>query len=343
MTEELTVQKPGPLALAINPGAVLAHLKAVQEVIKTSLTPEEDYMRLPGTSKDSLLQPGAEKLVFAAQLTPAPRVEEINLGGEHRQYKVSGDLVNAEGRPVGSGHASCSTMESKYRWRYVSDPCPECHRTGSIMRSMFPKETPKDQRDWYCNEKKDGCGAKFPAATGEFKTHREENPDLADCWNTCEQMSMKRWLVSTATRTLAVSGMFSMDLEDMAPPAEPSNPAPTSAAARRKTAAKKTAAKKPGARKPPAPKSAHREREGNVPTGPPSPPTDAYEDEGYLVISTERAAEIGAKMDQLGLAPKFTMKAAPCNWDGELQQMPMKAGIRLLEHLNKLLKKAGKE
>ncbi len=311
--QALEVVAPSTMTTTVDAQGVLEAMQQVQQVLRDCAVEGEDFMTLEGTAKPTMLQPLAEKLAYGARLVPDPKIEELDLGGDHKRWKVSGHLVDLEGVIRGSGSASCSTMESKYRYRYVTQPCPQCGKAGSIIKG---KE--EFGGGWLCWRKRDGCGAKFPD-TENFTTRREENPDLADVWNTVEQMAIKRWLVSTVKRTLALSGMFTMDLEDSLKPApkapekEPAKkPNPSTARGRGKPPQQGRPAKAP-----PPPAAG---RKGGMDLGSNAPPVDAYEQE--------------AAAPQRGAAERIVSPQLA----GQLGGMAMKAGV---EDVTPILKAIG--
>jgi len=125
---------------------VIEAQEAVRELVARALKSGRDYMRIPGTEKDTLLQPGAERMFAAfgcqAEFTVVERevdhdrpVKYVKRSWEWHptergkkiwseepgesvglyRYVVRCDLVHrATGVIVGTGIGSCSTMESKY-------------------------------------------------------------------------------------------------------------------------------------------------------------------------------------------------------------------------------------
>ena len=100
---------------------VYGQLKAVDELYRKVMKQNEHYGRIPGTHKDTLYKSGAEKLCQMFHLVAKVEDKEIvNLPGNHREYIVTIGLFQREnGRFCGQGVGSCSTMETKYRYRSV--------------------------------------------------------------------------------------------------------------------------------------------------------------------------------------------------------------------------------
>lgn len=103
---------------------IKARLSYVRQVYREILREgvSADYGSLPGTRERKILfKPGAEKLCMVFRLTPHYEVAYEPLGGEHFRTRVICTLRHIEsGNQWGSGMASCSTMEKKYRYRWVN-------------------------------------------------------------------------------------------------------------------------------------------------------------------------------------------------------------------------------
>jgi hypothetical protein len=84
----------------------------------------EHYGEIPGCGKKpTLLQAGAEKIAYMFHLVPSYTVTRYEMGGGHREYEVECVLASRDtGERVGEGLGTCSTMESKYRYRSEWNP-----------------------------------------------------------------------------------------------------------------------------------------------------------------------------------------------------------------------------
>ena len=211
----LAVPEHGPLQQALAPMSsddVLRQVRLIQEVMGKAMKEGEHYGVIPGTDKPSLLKSGAEKLSLTFRLRPRFGLERLDLAGEHREYVVTCDLFNTTGGHEGQGIGSCSTMESKYRWRQAKRQCPNCG-AEAIIRGKA-----EYGGGWLCWKKQNGCGAKFAATAPEIVAQvadRIENPDLADTFNTVLKMAKKRALVDATLTATAASDLFTQDLEDL--------------------------------------------------------------------------------------------------------------------------------
>ena len=211
----LAVPERGPLQQALAPMSsddVLRQVRLIQEVMGKAMKEGEHYGVIPGTDKPSLLKSGAEKLSLTFRLRPTFGLERLDLAGEHREYVVTCNLFNRAGGHEGLGIGSCSTMESKYRWRQAKRQCPNCG-AEAIIRGKA-----EYGGNWLCWKKQNGCGAKFAATAPEIVAQvadRIENPDLADTFNTVLKMAKKRALVDATLTATAASNLFTQDLEDL--------------------------------------------------------------------------------------------------------------------------------
>ncbi len=172
--------------------------------------------KIPGCGdKPTLLKNGAELLCMAFRLAPDTKAEITDLGEGHREYMVTTTISSqATGEIIATGIGSCSTKESKYRYRGT-----ERENTGRPV----PKE--------YWSAKKAGSpaaqgilgGPGYVAAKDEngnwtiFRkgSTRLDNPDIADTYNTVLKMAAKRSLVDAVLKATGGSCAFTQDLEDM--------------------------------------------------------------------------------------------------------------------------------
>ena len=174
------------------------------------------YGIIPGCKKPSLLKPGAEKLVLTFRLRPVMEsgrdIITTDLGDGHREITAYCHIFNMGGIELATGVGSCSTMESKYRYRGG-----EKKPTGAPV--------PKD----YWNLKKDGKageaqeligGRGFGVAKvdGAWQVcelgEKQDNPDIADVYNTVLKMAKKRAYVDGVISATAASDIFTQDVED---------------------------------------------------------------------------------------------------------------------------------
>lgn len=190
------------------------------------------YGLVPGCGpKPTLLKPGAEKLAMTFRLRPIIdndrdiAVTELTEG--HREYRVYCHIYNMNGVELATGLGSCSTMESKYRYRGEKK-----EGTGKPL----PKEYWDLKNSGKTTEAQKLIGG--PGfAPGKIGDHWEicvagnkmENPDIADTYNTVLKMAKKRAFVDGILSATAASDIFTQDVEDL-PQAERANTPPAAAA-----------------------------------------------------------------------------------------------------------------
>lgn len=191
----------------------ITELKAIREFVADEMIDGLDFGTIPGTgSKPTLLQPGAQKIAMYFNCRPKFRVKARELENGHVEYVVVTDLISRTNeRVVGSGLGSCSTMESKYRFRNAARTCPRCGKEFII------KGKAEYGGGWLCFAKKGGCGAKFKdhdrSITDQVVgTIENENPH--DQRNTALKMAKKRSQVDAALNLGCMSELFTQDLEE---------------------------------------------------------------------------------------------------------------------------------
>jgi hypothetical protein len=175
-----------------------------------------DYGIIPGTGgkRKTLFKSGAEKLcdVFglADRFVILTKVEDFDHG--LFDYVIECRLVRKTDEMfVGSGLGSCSSYESKYRWREARRVCPACGKDTII------KGKQEYGGGYVCWKNKGGCGAKFadtdPAITDQ-KIGRVENPDIIDAKNTVLKIAKKRAKIDAVISVTRSSGIFTQDLQE---------------------------------------------------------------------------------------------------------------------------------
>lgn len=217
MANEVTAQPKQTTAMQIvNGNDYMMGLNELKTRANMVTNIKRDIMRenihwgkVPGCGdKPTLLKNGAELLCMAFKLAPDAKVEIADLGNGHREYTVTTTLTSiVTGTPIATGLGSCSTMESKYRYRGA-----ELVNTGKLVPQEY-----WDERD---PELLGGKG--FVAKKNEkgkwaiyAKGERKENTDIADVYNTVLKMASKRSLVDATLKATGGSCEFTQDIEDM--------------------------------------------------------------------------------------------------------------------------------
>lgn len=206
-----------------------SRMEQFQQFVQYYLEPSQDgggdggdYGPIPGAGKKKvLLKSGADKLCELYGLYDEYQIEaEENFETKLFYYKITCILKSRrDDSIVGTGMGSCSTYESKYRWRDEQRKCPKCESPAII------KGREEYGGGWLCFAKKGGCGAKFKDGDKEIegqKIGRIENPDIMDTVNTVLKMAKKRAKIDAVIGVTRSSGIFTQDLEDVPmPPAKP--------------------------------------------------------------------------------------------------------------------------
>jgi hypothetical protein len=192
---------------------VLERIKLVEDLYRSVLKPDQHFGKIPGTKKDTLYKSGAEKLTVLFQLCPKVIKEEIiEMKDSHREYRLTIALIHKKTNEFwGEAVGSCSTMESKYRYRDGKRICPECKKETIIKG--------KDEYGggWICFKKNGGCGIKFKDGDAKIESQqigKIENKDIADIYNTVYKMAYKRAYVAAVIIATNVSDIFTQDLEE---------------------------------------------------------------------------------------------------------------------------------
>jgi hypothetical protein len=220
--QEIQTYEPRSMSVAaVQETASQVH--QVQAIMKSLMVEETHFGVIPGTKKPTLYQPGAQMLCFAFRLIPEYEVTTHRMEGNHREVVVTCRLSNQSGQLLGSGVGSCSTMESKYRYR-GSELTPtgrEVPKAYWDAKKLNAASATKLIGGPGFVAKKDDAGTWMIFEKGEGKA---ENPDVADAWNTVLKMAKKRAFVDATISTCAASDLFTQDLEDFQPDPPPTPP-----------------------------------------------------------------------------------------------------------------------
>jgi len=195
----VNAQEKNPIIIRpeMSPIDVKNQVNLIQEVMRSVMIKDEHYGIIPGCgSKPTLLKAGAEKLMLTFRLSPMFEIEQTILENGHKEYKVITTLRHIQSEKViGQGVGSCSTLESKYRYR---------------MTATTKKPTKEEAEEL----KRQGLG-KW-RKTGDFWAWYEktENQNHADNYNTVLKIAKKRSLVDAVLTATAASDIFTQDIEE---------------------------------------------------------------------------------------------------------------------------------
>ena len=204
--------------LSLTAHQVKQQVQLIQEVMRSIMQEGQHYGKVPGCGdKPTLLKPGAEKLSLTFRLRPVINngqdIRITELGGGHREINVYCHILNSDGVEMATGIGSCSTMESKYRYR-GGEKIP----TGRAV----PRDYWNLKKDGKISEAQESIGGRgFGVAkiNGAWEIcslgEKMENPDIADTYNTILKMAKKRAYVDGILSATAASDIFTQDLEDL--------------------------------------------------------------------------------------------------------------------------------
>lgn len=211
-------KSPQTTDMGLSVDQMARQVEKIQNLMKLLMREDEHYGIIPGTKKRTLYKSGAEKLGFVFRMTPSFKIERHDLPGDHREYEVICLLRHLETeKQVGEGIGSCSTMESKYRYRYDNEeestqkPVPieywdirktDPNKAQEILGGKGYKPKKEDNGAWIIYKTK--------------SKNKIENPDIADVFNTVLKMAKKRAYVDAMITACAASDIFTQDLEDLA-------------------------------------------------------------------------------------------------------------------------------
>lgn len=221
---------------------------AVLEFTKEIMKDGKDFGTVPGSDKPCLLKPGAEKLCSFFGFTPRFEIVEkaedwtgADHGGEpffyyhYRAQLWRGDYL------LGEAEGSCNSMESKYRYRWVSEDQIPANmqksqlrtRGGRVSEPAFaidkgetggkygkPADYWQRFRDAISNgtavsvKKPKRDGGTMDAWEIDTTLYRVPNPDVADQVNTIQKMAQKRALVAATLIACNASEYYTQDLDD---------------------------------------------------------------------------------------------------------------------------------
>jgi hypothetical protein len=246
------VKSPVDLAANFMPifttDTALQRYQAFKDFVKGVLKEGTDFGKNPGSDRDTLLKPGAEKLCTFFGLTPSYEYEKVIedwMGKKYGQplfyYRIKCQLHRGDFK-IGEGIAACSSWEVKYRYRWVDEKVVE--RMGLDKATLATKGGAISEFDFAINKKetsgaygkpaeywakwtqaiesgkarkinkakKDGTTS--PAYEMDMTMYRVPNSDFGDIINTVLKIAQKRAYVAATLSATNASDYFTQDLED---------------------------------------------------------------------------------------------------------------------------------
>lgn len=179
---------------------VREQVNAIQVLMSEVMQDGQHYGTIQGMgNKPTLFKAGAEKLAFMFRLAPSFKVIEKELPNNHREFRTRCILTHIDsGNFVGSGEGICSTMESKYRYRWMKTETNPLKEEADELKAKGLGKWSKQNDNW-------------------IFLYKQDNPDIADQYNTVLKMAEKRAFVSAILKATAASDIFTQDIEDMKP------------------------------------------------------------------------------------------------------------------------------
>lgn len=190
----LAIRSAATLPTRFTAEDLVANAALVDDVVKKVMKKDIHYGVVPGTKKQTLLQPGADALCVAFRIAPTFKIEDLSTDDCVRYQVTCVGTHQTTGIVLAEGMGECSSDEAKYKWR-----TPVC-------KAEFD-EAPENRkrRVW-----KKGNGEGDEWAAPQMRT------DFADQRNTVLKMACKRAKVAMTINATAASHTFTQDAEDRA-------------------------------------------------------------------------------------------------------------------------------
>lgn len=168
----------------------LNKISQIQAAVQKELKQGHDYDTIPGTSKPTLLKPGAEKLLMMFGLTSEyeiiEKIEDYSNGVFAYTMRC---ILSKNGKKITEGVGCCNSKENKYRWRWTKEE----DLPAGIDKGSLKKKTNKWGKDEY----------------------QIENDEIYSQANTILKMAKKRAQIDATLTVASLSELFTQDLEDM--------------------------------------------------------------------------------------------------------------------------------
>lgn len=169
--------------------ATLNKITTFQSLIQRSLKEGQDYGKIPGTNKPTLLKPGGEKISMMMGLVPEYEFLKVDEDFEKGffNYNIKCQLYRNQYK-VSEGIGSCNSKETKYRYIWVPD---------NEVPNHLDKESLKTSERYGSTQ------------------YRIENPEIYSLANTILKMGKKRAFIDAILQVASLSEIFTQDLEDL--------------------------------------------------------------------------------------------------------------------------------
>lgn len=162
---EVSVVEARPPALKLTEEAIQTiqnNIEMAQRLVMNVLEKDVDYGIHPGTDSLALRDPGASKIINAFNCYPDHKILYSQETNEIITFQIQANLISRQtDNVVGTGIGSCSTMETKYGFRWVESPEDYGYKREELTRRRRGK-------------------------------YRIPNPEVSDLGNTILKMATKR-------------------------------------------------------------------------------------------------------------------------------------------------------
>lgn len=173
----------------------------IQQVMERAMREGVHYGKVLGVDKPTLLKPGAESLISTFQYDPRVDITKTDLGNGHIDVVAHCTLYHiVTGERQGDGYGSCSTYETKYRYR------SEAQKEMKIPEEYWKTRDPQLLGGPQYSVRKKGSDYLI------YRRYPVE--DIADVWNTVIKMAKKRSLIDAVLTVTGASDVFTQDIED---------------------------------------------------------------------------------------------------------------------------------
>ena len=183
---------------------VISMKATVQDVLKSQMQEDVHYGKIPGTGdKPTLLKSGAEMLRMVFNMSTICEATDVIVDTNdkgHKTYEICMHIFNKEGIKVATGLGTCSTMESKYKYR------------SQLTDRKVPSEY------WDSRDKALLGGSQYSPKKVKgawLISERVEHDNPADYYNTVKKMAKKRAMADGILTATCSSDLFTQDLEDL--------------------------------------------------------------------------------------------------------------------------------
>jgi hypothetical protein len=168
-TGEIITQGEEQIQLTERGIANIQHnIEMAEKLVMNVLEENVDWGQQPGTSSMALRDPGASKVCNAFNTYPEHIILHSTENDEMISYLIQTKLISrATGQVVASGIGACSTLETKYGYRWVAQP------------------------ESFGYQPEDIAGLRTRERDGKIQ-YRIVNPDAQDLGNTVAKLAAKR-------------------------------------------------------------------------------------------------------------------------------------------------------